>query len=84
MRTGCARKGLRVRYQGAAHGCLWPRIGPRALIGLYIFVFSFVFKSAISYYRRDGRRAIDSGIFKNPDRVGTLGRNPTHMDLYGS
>ena len=50
MLKNFVRKDIQVRYQGAALGFLWSLINPLVMIGLYIFVFSDVFKSALPNY----------------------------------
>ncbi len=50
MLKNFVRKDIQVRYQGAALGFLWSLINPLVMIGLYIFVFSDVFKSTLPYY----------------------------------
>lgn len=43
-------KDIKVRYQGAALGFIWSLANPLALIALYSFVFSHVFRSAQANY----------------------------------
>lgn len=50
MLKNFVRKDIQVRYQGAALGFLWSLINPLVMIGLYVFVFSVVFKSALPHY----------------------------------
>ncbi|MDA8360528.1 MAG: ABC transporter permease [Gammaproteobacteria bacterium] len=50
MLANFVRKDIRVRYQGAALGFLWSLINPAVMIGLYIFVFSDVFRSNLPHY----------------------------------
>lgn len=50
MLKNFVRKDIQVRYQGAALGFLWSLINPLVMIGLYVFVFSDVFKSTLPNY----------------------------------
>ena len=50
MLRNFVRKDIQVRYQGAALGFLWSLINPLVMIGLYVFVFSDVFKSTLPNY----------------------------------
>ncbi len=50
MLANFVRKDIQVRYQGAALGFLWSLINPAVMIGLYIFVFSDVFRSTQPHY----------------------------------
>ena len=50
MLRNFVRKDIQVRYQGAALGFLWSLINPLVMIGLYVFVFSVVFKSNLPNY----------------------------------
>lgn len=43
-------KDIKVRYQGAALGFIWSLANPLALIALYSFIFSHVFRSAQANY----------------------------------
>ncbi len=50
MLKNFVRKDIQVRYQGAALGFLWSLINPLVMIGLYIFVFAYVFKAGMPHY----------------------------------
>lgn len=44
------RKDIKVRYMGASMGFAWSLMNPLSIMLMYLFVFGYVFKSALPHY----------------------------------